>query len=145
MMRDLGWWYWVLTVGLLGAGLDNGDCSGDGLVRRPNRACAVAHAKPHCLPLAGAGRLPCDADRGIVGSVAVDPLDATGRNKCQGLDRLLLVGEDIVASAMESLAVIVVGTDHAHVLLVSNTRAGLRRSVSPNVARASAEMNWESF
>jgi len=21
MMRDLGWWYWVLTVGLLGAGL----------------------------------------------------------------------------------------------------------------------------
>ena len=87
MMHDLGWWYWVLTVGLLGAGLFGwpaGIVLAMALCAVQIGACAVAHAKRHCLPLTGAGRLPGDADRRIVGTVAVDPLDATGRNNVPG-------------------------------------------------------------
>ena len=145
-IRDLGWWYWFVTVGLLGAGLFGwpaGIFVAMAIVRRSARSCDLAHARRHCLCRAGTGCVSCDADLGIVGTVAVDSLDPTGRNHGADAVRLLPAGANSVVGAMESLAVIVVRANPTDVPLASGGRAVLRGHVSSYVARAGAAMNWE--
>ena len=140
-IHDLGWWYWFLTVGLLGAGLFGWPAG----IYLAMVLCAVqvGHvvwltqdltAFPVQVRVAYLAILIV----GIVGTVAVDSLDPVGRKHGAGAGRLLPAGAHFVAGAMEPLAAVVVGAHPADIPLASGGSAILRGHVSSDVARAGA-------
>src|SRR5215467_7323387 len=107
-------------------GLASGHLPRDPVVCRSPRSCDLGHARPHCLSCTGTGCLSGDADHRIMGTVAVDSLDAIGRNHGAGAGRLLLTGTHSIVGTVESLAASVARIDPTDVSLASGGSATLR-------------------